>query len=306
MKGIFLRNSQNLEKTRIYKRTWLWDGSQMSGRFSAAEITRYHEEGYLICRGLFSREEISMVGDVARSDHALDEAASALDDGEGNAVRLSLWNHPGDGVYGMVARSERIVDSVEQLIGGEVYHYHSKMILKDALTGGAWAWHQDYGYWYQNGLLFPDLCSVMIAVDAATKENGCLQLLKSSHKMGRINHVLSGEQAGADRERVSEAEKRLVLIHAEMEAGDAVFFHSNTLHCSGANHSENSRWAMICCYNAASNDPYKESHHPGYTKLDKVGDSELVKVGRSDQARTAVEFADIDGDDESAKGLGEA
>lgn len=247
-----------------------------------------------------------MVGDVARSDHALDEAASALDDGEGNAVRLSLWNHPGDGVYGMVARSERIVDSVEQLIGGEVYHYHSKMILKDALTGGAWAWHQDYGYWYQNGLLFPDLCSVMIAVDAATKENGCLQLLKSSHKMGRINHVLSGEQAGADRERVSEAEKRLVLIHAEMEAGDAVFFHSNTLHCSGANHSENSRWAMICCYNAASNDPYKESHHPGYTKLDKVGDSELVKVGRSDQARTAVEFADIDGDDESAKGLGEA
>ena len=221
-------------------------------------------------------------------------------------MRLSLWNHPGDGVYGMVARSERIVDSVEQLIGGEVYHYHSKMILKDALTGGAWAWHQDYGYWYQNGLLFPDLCSVMIAVDAATKENGCLQLLKSSHKMGRINHVLSGEQAGADRERVSEAEKRLVLIHAEMEAGDAVFFHSNTLHCSGANHSENSRWAMICCYNAASNDPYKESHHPGYTKLDKVGDSELVKVGRSDQARTAVEFADIDGDDESAKGLGEA
>ncbi len=277
----------------------------MSGRFSPAEIACYHREGYLICRGLFTREEISLVGEVARSDHALDEAASALDDGEGNAVRLSLWNHPGDGIYGMVARSARIVDSVEQLIGGEVYHYHSKMILKDARTGGAWAWHQDYGYWYQNGLLFPDLCSVMIAVDAATKENGCLQLLKGSHQMGRINHILSGEQAGADRERVAEAEKRLELIHAEMEAGDAVFFHANTLHCSGPNHSENSRWAMICCYNAASNDPYKESHHPGYTKLEKVGDEALLRVGRSDQARAAVEFADIDSDDKSAKVLGE-
>lgn len=277
----------------------------MSGRFSEEEIGRYHEEGYLIYRGLFTSEEVSLLGDVARSDHELDQAASALDDGEGNAVRLSLWNHPGEGVYGMVARSERIVDSVEQLIGGEVYHYHSKMILKDALTGGAWAWHQDYGYWYQNGLLFPDLCSVMIAVDAATKENGCLQLLKSSHKMGRINHILSGEQAGADRERVSEAEKRLELIHAKMEAGDAVFFHSNTLHCSGPNHSQNSRWAMICCYNAAANDPYKESHHPGYTKLHKVGDSELLRVGQSDQARVAVDFADIGADDESAKGLGE-
>lgn len=277
----------------------------MTSPFTPEELACYHEDGYLIRRGLFSGEEISLLRDVVRGDHALDKAATALDDGEGNDVRLSLWNHPGDGIYGMVARSGRVVNAVEQLIGGEVYHYHSKMILKDALTGGAWAWHQDYGYWYQNGLLFPDLCSVMIAVDAATRENGCLQLLKSSQKMGRINHTLSGEQAGADMERVDEASKRLELIYAEMEAGDAVFFHANTLHCSGPNHSENSRWAMICCYNSASNDPYKESHHPGYTKLHKVDDGELMRVGLADQSRTAVEFANIEADDESAKLLDE-
>ena len=50
------------------------------------------------------------------------------------------------------------------LLGGEVYHYHSKMIMKDARVGGAWAWHQDYGYWYQNGVLFPLLASAFIAV----------------------------------------------------------------------------------------------------------------------------------------------
>ena len=49
-------------------------------------------------------------------------------------------------------------------------------LLKDAKVGGAWAWHQDYGYWYQNGILFPNLCSVMIAVDKATEENGCMQV----------------------------------------------------------------------------------------------------------------------------------
>lgn len=292
-----------MEKTQIYKATLLWDDRRMNEGFSAEEMVRYHEDGYVFRRGLFTGEEIGLLGEVARNDHALDAASTALDDGEGNDVRLSLWNHPGDGIYGMVARSERVVDSVEQLIGGEVYHYHSKMILKDARTGGAWAWHQDYGYWYQNGLLFPDLCSVMIAVDPATKENGCLQLLKGSQKMGRINHILSGEQAGADREHVDEAAKRLETVYAEMEAGDAVFFHSNTLHCSGTNHSEHSRWAMICCYNAASNDPFKESHHPGYTKLHKVDDGELLRVGRSDQARAAVEFADIDADDDSAKAL---
>lgn len=78
----------------------------------------------------------------------MDKASSTMDDGKGNDVRLALWNHPGEGVYGMFARCHRVVDTVEALLGDEVYHYHSKMILKDARVGGAWAWHQDYGYWY--------------------------------------------------------------------------------------------------------------------------------------------------------------
>lgn len=273
----------------------------MNGVFNSEELARYREDGFVIKRALFSAGEIALLGVTARGDHALDQAAVARDDGSGNKVRLSLWNHPGDGVYGMVARCRRVVDSVEQLIGGEVYHYHSKMILKDARTGGAWAWHQDYGYWYQNGLLFPDLCSVMIAVDAATKENGCLEVLKGSHRMGRINHVLSGDQAGADLERVSEAEKRLEKVYCEMAPGDAIFFHANTLHGSGPNRSENPRWAMICCYNSAENDPYKESHHPGYTKLHKVDDAEVLRVGRVGGSGDSVEFANIAGDDRSAR-----
>lgn len=279
--------------------------NQVTPRWESSELAAYVTDGYLIKRGLFTGEEIKLLRDTAVGDHALDAAATALDDGAGNRVRLSLWNHPGDGIYGMVARSSRMVDAVEELLEGEVYHYHSKMILKDARTGGAWAWHQDYGYWYQNGLLFPDLCSVMIAVDAATRENGCLQLLKGSHRMGRINHVLTGEQAGADRERVDEACRRLELVHAEMEPGDAVFFHANTLHCSGPNHSEFPRWAMICCYNAAANDPYKDSHHPRYTPLHKVDDTAVLATADIDAStRSAgVSFANLATDDQSAKVL---
>ncbi|MBR9999554.1 MAG: phytanoyl-CoA dioxygenase family protein, partial [Cyclobacteriaceae bacterium] len=192
---------------------------------------------------------------------------------------LSLWNHPGDNIYGMFARCHRVVDRVETLLEDEVYHYHSKMILKDPEIGGAWTWHQDYGYWYQNGVLFPDLVSVFISVDRATKENGCLQVIRGSHRMGRVNHILTGEQAGADMERVNEALKRLDLIYCEMEPGDALFFHSNLLHRSDQNRSKNPRWSLICCYNAKRNDPYKESHHPRYTPLKKVGDDMIKKVG---------------------------
>jgi ectoine hydroxylase-related dioxygenase (phytanoyl-CoA dioxygenase family) len=177
------------------------------------------------------------------------------------------------------------------------------MILKDAKVGGAWAWHQDYGYWYQNGVLSPNLCSVMIAVDQATIENGCMQVIKGSHKLGRINHILSGDQAGADMERVEEAKKRLDLVHVTMEPGDALFFHSNTLHASDANESDHPRWAMICCYNAASNDPYKDSHHPRYTKLEKVEDDRILAIGHDHASRMQTEFADLNRDDTSAKSL---
>jgi ectoine hydroxylase len=250
-----------------------------AGKLTPKQIASYHADGFIIVSGLFDAEEIGLLSRAAKEDRQLDQHSFSKDDGSGAKVRLSLWNHPGDGIYGMFARCHKLVDSVEQLLGEEVYHYHSKMIMKDAKVGGAWAWHQDYGYWYQNGVLTPDLCSVSIAVDTATKENGCMQVLKATHKMGRVDHILTGEQAGADMERVNEARKRYELVYCIMKPGDALFFHSNLLHASARNDSDHPRWAMICCYNARSNDPYKEAHHPRYTPLKKVSDDMIKKVG---------------------------
>jgi ectoine hydroxylase len=244
-----------------------------------AQLAQFERDGFYIARNFYDAEEIGLLGRAARADNALDERSFDRDDGEGGRVRLTVWNQPGDNVYGMYARGRRIVDSMEAILGGEVYHYHSKMILKDPRDGGAWTWHQDYGYWYFNGCLYPLMASVAIAVDAATRENGCMQVLKGSHHMGRVEHVLRGEQTGADTERVEEAKKRLELVYCEMEPGDALFFHSNLLHRSDQNKSEKARWSLICCYNAARNDPYKTAQHPNYTPLHKVEDSAIKDVG---------------------------
>jgi ectoine hydroxylase len=271
---------------------------------SDAEVARYHEEGYVIVPGLFDAEEISLLHRAAKEDHELDKRSFGRADGEGGTVRLSLWNHPGDGVYGMFARCERMVRSCEKLLGGEVYHYHSKMIMKDPRVGGAWTWHQDYGYWYQNGVLQPLLTSVSIAVDGATKENGCLQVIPGSHHCGRIDHVLTGDQAGADRERVEQVLKRMPLAYCELGPGDAIFFHCNLLHRSDQNRSDQPRWSMICCYNAARNDPYKESHHPRYTPLKVVPDAAIKEVGVKRFADDASDVAWLqDEKDRSARML---
>lgn len=246
-----------------------------SHAFSPAELGRYNETGYLFVPALFDADEMGILLNYAKSDRALVEGAAGRKDATGQITKLTLWNEAGDDLYGMFSRSPRIVNRMEQLLGGEVYHYHTKMMLKEPRVGGAWEWHQDFGYWYHNGCLFPYLASCLIAVDRATRENGCLQVLVGSHNMGRVDHGKTGDQTGADMEIVTAALERLELAYIEAEPGDALFFHCNLLHRSDQNRSERPRWSLICCYNAARNNPYKESRHPRYSPLSKVSDSAI-------------------------------
>jgi ectoine hydroxylase len=241
---------------------------------------QFENDGYFIVKELFDQEEIAILREAIEHDQNLKQRLYDRHDASGKKTKMATWNHPGDSVYGLAARSKKIVDTMETLLGGEVYHYHSKLTAKEPREGGAWEWHQDYGYWYHNGIVFPQLASVMVALDKTDRENGCLQVIKGSHTVGRIEHgVLKGEQVGANTRRVEEVLKILPVEHIELEAGDGVFFHCNVLHRSDQNRSSRRRWTVIHCYNRASNNPYLEHHHPGYTPLKKVENDEIKKAG---------------------------
>ncbi|MFM7698641.1 MAG: phytanoyl-CoA dioxygenase family protein, partial [Limnohabitans sp.] len=87
------------------------------------------------------------------------------------------------------------------------------------------------------------------------------------------------EQVGADPRRVEQMLKRLDLVYAELDPGDGLFFHANLMHRSDENSSDQRRWTVLFCYNAARNDPYLEHHHPGYTPLLKVSDDAVKQAG---------------------------
>ena len=245
---------------------------------SPEQVSGFQENGYLITHNLFDAEETDILRAAADADSSFKQHVHDLEDGEGGKAQLVLWNEAGENLWGAVARSERIVNIMEQLLDDEVYHYHSKMSIKQPNIGGAWSWHQDYGYWYRNGCLYPDMASALIALDPNTRENGCLQVLKGSHKMGCIDHGQYGDQTGADPVRVNEATKVRELAYVELEPGDTLFLHSNLLHRSDKNASECKRWSLICCYNTKHNNPYKESHLPRYKPLEKLPDSAIKEM----------------------------
>jgi ectoine hydroxylase len=237
---------------------------------SSEQIDDFRRDGYLILRGLFATDEIQRLADYSRSDPRIDAQSFDRLDAAGRKTRLVLFNYESDDLYSMFSRSERLVRRAEQLLEGEVYHWHTKLTLKEPHDGGAWEWHQDYGYWYNNGCLEPLLVSCLIPIDPATVENGCLQVLRGSQRLGRVDHLSTGDQTGADPARVAVAQERFELVPFEAEPGDAIFFDCNLLHRSDENLSPNPRWTVITCFNARRNDPYCESRHPAYHPLKTV------------------------------------
>ena len=70
-----------------------------------------------------------------------------------------------------------------------------------------------------NGYLYKNHCSHDI------KDIFLFQVLPGSHLAGRIDHVKMGGQLTADPERMKHFEEHIERVHANLNPGDALFFH---------------------------------------------------------------------------------
>jgi ectoine hydroxylase-related dioxygenase (phytanoyl-CoA dioxygenase family) len=256
------------------------------------EVASFHRDGFVIRKNFFNKVEIDKLYRIAIGDSVIKENALDLNDQSGKKTKLTLWFNPGEDVYSMLIRSERMVKSVARVLDSDspVCHFHTKLMQKEPKVGGAWEWHQDYGYWYKNQFLFPDqLVSVMIALTEANKANGCLQVIRGSHKIGRVNHGFAGEQVGADMVMVNHCLEVMEHVYVELEPGDALFFHSNILHRSEANLSDRPRWSLISCYNSLSNPAYNDESTSWKTPVEIVPDDALMR-NESGGASNAGDF----------------
>jgi hypothetical protein len=249
---------------------------------SFEQIQAYDRDGFVLVNDVFSPEELRIVLDAVEKGDRPRKHAGNMPDTEGRSSKLALWMDMGNDVFGAISASPRIVQRARLLLREDLYHWHSKVMLKEPRVGGAWEWHQDYGYWYFDNCLYPRMISCMVALDRATKENGCLKVITGSHHLGRFDHGQRGNQAGADPERVNAALERLPLHYCEMPAGSVLFFHCNLFHASEANTSDRPRRAYICCYNALSNVPYGGRGHGKPEPITLAEDGAIQKFATVD------------------------
>lgn len=230
-------------------------------RWTDAQLTQFDQHGFLFVRGLLSADEVGELNAAVPGLLAGDDAADGLhrERERSGAVRQVYLAHRHSPPFRALARDPRLVQPVQQLLGGDLYVWHSKINVKEAFEGTVWLWHQDYGYWMWDGI-DPRVVSVMVLLDRATIHNGCLLVAAGSHQWGRLEHyadevTTSYKQWCVDAATLKERLREEMIQPITGEPGDALFFHCNLLHGSNHNMSPLPRRTFIVAYNDLSNKP---------------------------------------------------
>lgn len=220
----------------------------------------YDEQGYILHPDLLNQDEVATLraalAEVLEEAKGLTETNEKFsvtrgDDGNYYVRRIfsPIKHHK---VFYDMAFHPRILDAVEALIGPNIQLHHSKLNLKPPTSREArFEWHQDYPFFPHTNY---DLVAVLVHIDEATKENGCLRIIPGSHKKGPQIHVFARDGAFS-----SQLADKSVLgdesswIYAECPAGGVEMHHCNMLHSSTANRGTNPRSVLIFQYRSADN-----------------------------------------------------
>jgi len=146
------------------------------------------------------------------------------------------------------------VERLRQLLGPQValaQAHHNCVMTKDPRYSSITSWHRDFRYWsYERA----ELVSVWLALGEERPDNGCLMLLPGSH----VSDYSAERLDRAQFLRTDVAENAELLgqrIYAELDPGDALFFHCRLFHAASHNRTAATKYSVVFTYHAADNRP---------------------------------------------------
>ena len=200
---------------------------------SEAEVDRYHENGYVIPEYRLPEETLQDIRAdydrlLTRHPEFRDYCPMLL------RYDLSFLNY---------ARDSNILDMVAQVIGPDIILWNSSFFAKPAVNGKKTPWHQDGEYWPLRPLA---TCTVWLAIDEATVENGCLKFMPGSHKRKELRpHRTNKDPNFTLHQELLESEyDDDKAVPLELEAGQMSLHDVYLLHGSEANDSGKPRRGM--------------------------------------------------------------
>jgi hypothetical protein len=229
----------------------------LDGPLSPAQIEAFHSQGYLKAPAMFSRDEMAEItrwtDDIATfpelpGKYMMYFETSQLD---GSRILSRMENfYPYHQGFAALFDGDKLKQSTAQLFGEPVVLFKDKINFK--LPGGdGFKPHQDVqAGWDRYGSLH---ISVLVCIDEANQQNGCLELVSGQHDKGLIGNMwtpLGDEQMAA-----------MEFVSVPTLPGDVVFFDSFAPHGSGPNLTNQARRVLYVTYNKLSEGDHREQYY---------------------------------------------
>lgn len=237
----------------------------MVGKITESDWQSYQQNGYLKLGKLLSEEDLKALQDridaIMLGEAAIDypNLLMQLDSisGKYNDAGVQSLGFKGATLNYRKIQNLEIDPLFEEYIKLPVFEELSRRVYgattpvacframfmnKPSHQGTLLPWHQDA--WTH--LDRQPLITLWTALDPATIENGCVEVVPGSHQLGRINPAdLSGFLTPAQITEYCPVDKGTFL---ELEPGEVVLLHNWLLHRSDVNRTPVSRRAFSVCY----------------------------------------------------------
>ncbi len=218
--------------------------SAMETGLDPAAVARFHADGFLVIDDVFSPVEIAaLIAAVNAADLPAEQLRQGGDTATTHLLGLTS-RHP---AFAALASDQRIVRLIAPLLGPDIQLQHAKLAVKpQARERGPYPWHQDFAYFPHTNT---DLVAVMVMLDDATPDNGCMRMVRGSHREGLAEHRVDGAFSGgcSDARRWADASR---IVDITPRAGGLSIHHCLTLHGSPANRSGRPRRGIVFQYRA--------------------------------------------------------
>lgn len=223
-----------------------------SSRVSDEQVRFFDEFGYLAGIRMLTddqvealRAELAALTDPSHPGHELFYEYNSNESTDASRVlfhALGAWRIM-PGLHDLLWNPAFLVPA-SQLLRGGVRFWHDQLFSKPARHGGVVAWHQDYSYWTRTKPMTHLTC--WIALDDATRENGCLHYVPRSHEWDLLPKPALAGDMDAIQSVLSAEQKRLFKpVAIELRKGMATFHHPLMLHGSFENSTDGPRRAAV-------------------------------------------------------------
>ena len=228
---------------------------------TGAERQQYERDGFILKRGLISKARIGRISaEIDALHERMDQSAPSdvrvsweqQKEGRPRRIRQLMHSDKVSPTLNEIVRCAEVLDVVEALIGPEISLCGSKLMMKAAQDGTVTPWHQDYAY-FKTGTNRPVQLNCMLAIDPATRENGCIQFVPGTQQKGLQSHD-KDDKSSFSIYLPGYFQPRADAVAVEMEPGDCVVFGPLVIHGSDGNRSPHDRRANTVVYTVTGDD----------------------------------------------------